>query len=96
MTLNDLQTRIDQLVARAETALSNAETAQYSSSGPSLRSEDWAGLRAAGLAFIESAFGREHSYYREFDLRFQDTPNYYADDALGILVAIRSDTRRLD
>ena len=88
MTLKDLQTRIDQLVTKAETALANARS-RGDSSTPSLAGEDWASLRAAGLSFIESAFGREHSYYREFDVRFRDSWDYNGRHGVGVLRAIQ-------
>ena len=88
MTLKDLEIRIDQLVAQAETALRNARTTEYSG-GPVMQSAEWARLRAAGLAFIESTFGREHSYYREFDTRLVDTWESSGKYALGILTAVR-------
>lgn len=88
MTIKDLETRIDQLVAQAETTLRNARASQYSPN-PLMKSEEWTALRAAGLAFIESSFGREHSYYNEFDKKLTDAQDYYGKYALGILTAIR-------
>jgi hypothetical protein len=88
MTIKDLQIRIDQLVAQAEAALKSARITQYSTT-PSMQSEDWASLRAAGLAFIEATFGRGHSYYGEFDKRLNDTSDYHGRYALGVLKAIR-------
>lgn len=88
MTIKDLETRIEQLVTQAEMALRNARSSQYSST-PAMRSEDWAALRAAGLAFIESTFGRQHSYYAEFDKRLTDSYDYHGQYALGVLTAIR-------
>ena len=88
MTIKDLQIRIDMLVAQAEAALRNAKTSQHSTT-PSMRPEDWAALRSAGLAFIEDTFGREHSYYKEFFDRLEDTYDYHGKYALGILTTIR-------
>jgi hypothetical protein len=88
VTLKDLETRIDQLVDQARNALNNARTTQHSSIR-SMQSEEWAGLRAAGLAFIESTFGREHSYYGEFDKRVEARWESDGKYALGILTAIR-------
>ena len=72
MTLKDLQVRIDQLVDQARRALVNAPR-DREGTHPFLGSEDYAALRAAGLAFIESAFGPQHSYYSEFDRALNDT-----------------------
>jgi hypothetical protein len=88
MTLDDLQTRIDQLVAQAETTVRNARLGEFSMS-PSMKPEEWTALRAAGLAFIESTFGREHSYYREFDKKLENGYDYHGKYALGVLTAIR-------
>src|SRR5271169_2441177 len=88
MTLKDLQTRIDQLVAQAEAALKNVRTSQYSTT-PAMKPEEWTALRAAGLAFIESTFGRAHSYYAEFDKSLANSWDYHGQYALGVLTAIR-------
>jgi hypothetical protein len=92
MTLKDLEIRIDQLVAQAETALKNARPMEYSRT-PSMKPEEWTALRAAGLAFIESTFGRQHSYYGEFNEKVADVSDYYGKYALGILTAIRDQIR---
>ncbi len=87
MTIKNLEIRIEQLVAQAKTALSHARREQ--GSVPAMQPEEGAALRAGALSFIESTFGREHSYYREFDKRVD---NYWESDgkyALGILTAIR-------
>ncbi len=77
MNIKDLQVRIDQFVAKAEEALSHARPGQHSTT-PALPSEEWAALRAAGLAFIEATFGSDHSYYREFDNGLENTYDYHA------------------
>ncbi len=91
MTLKDLENRIDQLVVQAETALKNVrrDYDSFSSSTPTMLPEEWTKLRAAGLAFIESAFGRGHSYYSEFDKLVDNSYQYNGKYALGILTAIR-------
>ena len=88
MTLKDFETRIDQLVGQAQTALRNARV-RPGSGAASMQPEEWAALRAAGLAFIESAFGREHSYYGEFNKRVASSWESDGKYALGILTAIR-------
>jgi hypothetical protein len=88
MMLKDIETRIDQLIAQTETALRNARRSQYTTN-TAMSPEEWTGLRAAGLAFIESTFGREHSYYEEFNKRVDNSWDYNGKYALGILTAIR-------
>jgi hypothetical protein len=51
--------------------------------------EEWAALRAAGLSFIESTFGREQSYFKEFDKRVDDSWESSGKCALAILTAIQ-------
>jgi hypothetical protein len=58
-----------------------------------MRPEEWTALRAAGLAFIESTFGREHSYYLEFDKKLTNGWDYHGKYALGVLTAIRDHIR---
>jgi len=88
MVLKDIEVRIDKLVAQAVAALGNARRSQ-SSSTPALVPEEWAELRAAGLAFIESTFGREHSYYVEYSRKLASSWDYEGKYALGILRAIQ-------
>jgi hypothetical protein len=88
VSIKDLQIRIDQLVAQAEMALKNARTSQYVPT-PAMEPGEWVALRAAGLAFIEANFGREHSYYREFETRVNNSHDYNGKYAVGILTAIR-------
>jgi hypothetical protein len=88
MKLNEIQIQIDQLVAQAQTALGSchADGFEMLRLGP----QDWGALRAAGLAFIESTFGRDHSYYREFDKKLEHTHESNGKYALGILTSIQN------
>jgi hypothetical protein len=88
MTLSDLQTRIDQLLAQGENAVNNARMGTLTRL-LCMQAEEYAGFRAAGLAFIESTFGREHSYYREFDKGLHDALVSSGKCGLGVLTAIR-------
>lgn len=54
-----------------------------------MQAEEYAALRAAGLAFIESTFGREHSYYLEFKRAMSDAFLSSGKSGLGVLTAIR-------
>jgi hypothetical protein len=54
-----------------------------------MKPEEWTGLRAAALAFIESTFGRQHSYYSEFDKRVSNGWQSDGQYAVGILTAIQ-------
>jgi hypothetical protein len=88
MKLNDIETRIDLLVSQAETALRNARTTEHSQT-PAIRTEEFAELRAAGLSFLESIFGPEHSYYKEFNRNVAMSWESNGRHALGILRAVQ-------
>ncbi len=91
-TIKDIEKRIDELVAQAQTAMSRVRSSG-GSSFRALESEDWAALRAASLAFVETTFGRDHSYYLEIDKQAPDSWESSGKHALGILVAIQRDIK---
>ena len=91
-TIRDLEKRIDELVGQAQIAMSRVRS-NGGSSFRALQSEDWAALRAAGLAFVEATFGRDHSYYLELDKQTPDSWESSGKHALGILVAIQRDIK---
>jgi hypothetical protein len=91
-SIRDLEKRIDELVAQAQVTMSRVRSSG-GSSFRALQSEDWAALRAAGLAFVEATFGRDHSYYREIDKQAADSWEASGKHALGILVAIQRDIK---
>ena len=88
MTLDDVLKRADHLLELAKAALANMQDKGF---GPSVRSEDFASLRSAALSFIETTYGRDHTYYREFDTKVEDTADFSTRRALGILNAIRNE-----
>ena len=88
MTLDDLIKRADQLIEVARQALANLYPG---SMGPYVNSEKFSELRSGSLSFIESTFGKDHSYYREFDQQVRDISDHYTKHALGILLAIRGE-----
>ena len=54
---------------------------------------EWAEVRVAGLAFIETTFGRDHTYYQEFKERITNSYRSDGERALGIFRAIRDQIR---
>jgi hypothetical protein len=56
-----------------------------------VRSEDFGALRSSALSFIETTFGKEHSYYIEFERQVRDVSDHYMRHAVGILTAIRDE-----
>ena len=90
MRLDDLEKRVEELIAQAKTALANVHRGDF---GPYVTSENFAALRAASLSFIERVFGRDHPHYREFDKSVEDVSDHYVQRGLGILTAIRDEIR---
>lgn len=66
MKLEQLATRVTQLVAQADAVLCSERSNEY---GPWVDDGLFAGFRASGLSFIQNLFGDEHPYYRDFDKR---------------------------
>jgi hypothetical protein len=91
VTIDDLKRRIDQLVAQAESTLGKARVSRTGSTTPAMLPEEWAALRSGSLAFIESFFGQDHTYYREFNKGLEQSYDYNGKYALGILRAIQTE-----
>lgn len=89
MKVEDYIRRADDLIRLAESALSNLQPGPYG--GSLAKSESFMELRSAAMSFIECVFGREHSYYVEFDAKVKDATEGYVRYALGILKAVRSE-----
>ena len=88
MTLEDLVKRADELLELARKALASM---RQTSAGPLVQSEHFANLRSSSLSFIERTFGREHTFYREFDKHVADVSDYQTERAIGILTAVRTE-----
>ncbi len=88
MRLDNLISRADELIALVHSALANLREGGF---GPAVLPEAFTNLRAASLSFIELVYGRDHSYYNEFDTKVTDSTDYYIKYALGILCAIRTE-----
>ena len=92
MNLKDLESRIDSLIIQAQTALRNVlQGGEYSV--PRMRPEEWSALRASGLSFIESTFGRQHSFFVEFDRASKDSYESSGKFSLGVLTAIQQQVK---
>jgi hypothetical protein len=88
MRLENLINRADELIVLVQSALANLREGGF---GPAVTPEAFTNLRAASLSFIELVYGRDHSYYKEFDKKVTDSTDYYSKYALGILTAIRTE-----
>ena len=88
MNTEKLVARVDALIALGERGLASAQPSSYSSS----REVDntlFHEFRAASLSFIEWLFGRDHTYYKEFNSKVENTYEYYTKYGLGILKGIK-------
>jgi hypothetical protein len=92
MNLKDLETRIDQLISKTESALRSAQP-RYSGMKPSVEEDEWSAIRSGGLSFLESTFGRQHSYYDEFKTKAATAFQADVQSALGIFKAIRDEIK---
>jgi hypothetical protein len=88
LNIKDVQNRIDRLVGIAEQTLSKAQK-RYVSLNPEVPHDDWRTLRSLGLAFIESTFGKDHSYYTEFDVAIRDNYQSEIEQGFGVLKAVQ-------
>jgi hypothetical protein len=88
MNTEKLVGRVNALIELGERGLATTEPGAYTSYR-SVNSTLFNEFRAASLSFIESLFGPEHTYYKEFDRKVQDTTEYYTKYGLGILLGIK-------
>ncbi len=73
MRLDDLIKRADELIALAKQALAKKRSGDY---GVYVPSEDFTNVRSAALSFIEMVYDRDHTYYKEFDLKVKDVSDF--------------------
>jgi hypothetical protein len=85
---DELLARADGLLELTKRTLASARSDGY---GPAVSSELFTELRSSALSFIESSFGREHTYFREFDAKVCDTWEYSSKYGLGILTGMRNE-----
>lgn len=91
MHLKEISVRIQQLIEQSEVVLSSQRT-NTSTNSVYVDLGKLAGLRAAVLSFIGMVYGKEHSYYSEFEKA--TTSNYSRTSAKqghGILLAIKDE-----
>jgi hypothetical protein len=89
MKVEDYVGRADDLIRLAEDALTRLRPGAMG--GSIVESDAFMQLRSAALSFIERVFGRDHSYFVEFDAKVKDVSDYYVRYAIGILKAVRSE-----
>jgi hypothetical protein len=98
MNIQTIKKKIDALVSLSDTTIASLEDRSARMVGSVIRTggvyadeELFHQLRAGGLTFIQSCFGPEHIYYREFSLHVRKAVGPDAIAAKGILKAIQSD-----
>lgn len=90
MTIKDLEVQVDRLVFQAQDAVNKAQTLPHTAFR-NIETEVFGAFRAAALSFIESTFGRDHSYYSEFDQSIKSESD--GPRAIGIVKAIQAQIR---
>jgi hypothetical protein len=89
MQPKDLPKRVAQLIEQSERVLGTKKYNQY---GPDhVDSGAMAGLRASSLSFISMTFGKDHSYYSEFDSATDGSSESNAKRAHAILQSIQTE-----
>ena len=90
MDISKLLQRADRLIAKGEEVI----TSTYQMQHDTMRAVDsakMAGVRSSGLSFIEKVFGKEQTYYLEFDNSSSDEYDYNAERSLAILREVREE-----
>ena len=89
MQPKDLPKRVAQLIEQSERVLATKKYSQY---GPDyVDSGAMAGLRASTLSFIAMTYGKEHSYYSEFDSASDRSTENNAKKSHAILHSIQAE-----
>lgn len=88
MGLLDLRTRIDELINKANNVLGSNHKSFDSTL---VDTEMFWEFRSASLSFLATVFGKEHSFYTEFDRHVSDISRYMSEHGRGILKAAKSE-----
>ena len=89
MKLNDLTTRIDQLIEQARGVLATRKSGGYIDD--SVDSGKLTGLKASVLSFVTMTYGKNHSHYTVFDTATDNSWLYNAEQAYEILLSIKKE-----
>ncbi|MFI5405477.1 MAG: hypothetical protein ACHQ1D_03070 [Nitrososphaerales archaeon] len=88
MKTQELLNRVDFLITKGNSALSNLKYSSYDSS-KYVETGVYAGFRSASLSFISGLFGEDHTYYKEFGTQVNSSYNYNIESGVAILQSIR-------
>ena len=80
--------RVDALIGLGQKGLTNLQQGAY---GAVVDAALFTQLRSSALSFIETVYGRNHSYYQEFSHKVADSSDYYVKYGVGILTGIREE-----
>jgi len=88
MRLEDFIKRADDLIGKADQLLKTEYTSNYTKW---VDGEKYCSLRSAALSFLAAAFGKDHSYYTEFNSTVTAAYSSLAEAGRGILTAARDE-----
>ena len=88
MKTQKLLNRVDFLINKGNTALSNMRYSSYNSS-KYVEQGHYTGFRSASLSFISGLFGENHSYYKEFSREVNNSYDYNIQSGVAILQSIK-------
>jgi len=89
MNVNDLISRVEQLIDQGEAVLATRHRDQQSYEW--INSGKMAGFRSGSLSFIERVYGKDHSHYIEFSKSTYGSFATNADEGIAILNSIRDE-----
>lgn len=89
MKINDLKTRVDELINIATEVIASKEFSP--GVGTSVPEEGFNTFRSASLSFLRNTFGETHPFYSEFDKRVAQMSPYDVEEGRGILKAAKQE-----
>lgn len=89
MKIEAIKKRINELIELAQNVLST--TFSTRSGWEFVSSEKFSELRSASLSFLNSTFGSDHPFYKEFDKKATASKPEDTKHALGILQAVKQE-----
>ena len=88
MRIDSLLKRVDVLLTMGQSVLDTEYSSAY---GTYVNYGLFSGFRTMSLSFLNSTFGGEHHYYKEFDKLAKQASPYDVEIGIGILNAVKDE-----
>lgn len=89
MKIEDIKTRVDELITLAGTVLGTSY--RIEGFGTYVSSESFGTFRSGSLSFLRSTFGIDHPFYKEFDKKVKTNDKSETEAGRGILLAAKQE-----